>query len=173
MMLSLHTRLAPGESVRIYDQLLLPYELREKSRLRTRTVQGREVALLLQRGSVLRDGELLSGPDGLVVEVKAAAEAVYQVVCSDAGGLLRCAYHLGNRHTQVQLGDGWLRIRQDSVLKEMLQGLGAQVSAQQQSFEPESGAYSGGGHHHHGEHHPLAPVPVRQRIHRPSDSAGG
>ena len=52
----------------------------------------------------------------------------------------------------------------------MLAGLGAKVEEEQAAFEPESGAY-GGGHAHHddGGHHPLAPIPLRQKIHRPSD----
>ena len=164
-MLTLHTRVS-GE-LAVDDRLILPYELREKSRLRARTEAGQEVALLLQRGSVMRDGDLMSGPEGKIVQIVAAAEPVYQIASSDTHLLLRCAYHLGNRHTQVQLGDGWLRIRQDPVLKDMAEGLGASVSACDAPFEPEAGAYGGG--HHHGEHHALAPVPVRQRIHRPSD----
>ena len=61
------------------------------------------------------------------------------------------------------------------MLKQMLEGLGATVIEEEAQFEPESGAYSGGGHHHHhgdGHYHahgPLAPIPARQRIHRPSD----
>ncbi|MGG6739786.1 UNVERIFIED_CONTAM: ATP-binding cassette domain-containing protein, partial [Streptococcus suis] len=57
------------------------------------------------------------------------------------------------------------------VLKEMLEGLGARVSEELAAFEPEAGAY-GGGHHHHGDdhhHNPLAPIPLRQKIHRPGD----
>ena len=86
--------------------------------------------------------------------------------------LLRCAFHLGNRHTQAHIGNGFLRIRKDAVLKEMLEGLGAKVEEELAAFEPESGAY-GGGHHHHGDdgHHPLAPIPLRQKIHRPGDKA--
>jgi urease accessory protein len=99
------------------------------------------------------------------------------VVCDTPHNLLRCAFHLGNRHTQTQVGEGFLRIYQDSVLKEMLEGLGATVVEESAQFEPEAGAYSGGGHHHHdGESHshshahgPLAPIPKQQKIHRPSD----
>ena len=69
------------------------------------------------------------------------------------------------------LGKGFLRIRKDPVLKDMLRGLGAIVTEEHAPFEPESGAY-GGGHHHHDDAHPrnlLAPIPLRQKIHRPSD----
>jgi urease accessory protein len=167
-MLTLHTKIETAE--RIDGELILPYELREKSRLRARLTSGEEVALFAIRGTVLRDGDLLKGDDGRIVKVLAAAEATYRVTCSTPQELLRCAFHLGNRHTQAQVGSesgsGFLRIRQDTVLKDMLQGLGATVAEETAPFEPESGAY-GGGHHH--DHHPLAPIPLRQKIHRPGD----
>ena len=169
-MLTLQTKIATAET--IAAQLILPYELREKSRLLAQLPSGEEVAVFTTRGSVMRDGDLMQGDDGRVVQIIAAQEPTYKIVCGTAFELLRCAFHLGNRHTQAQLGDGFLRIRLDSVLKEMLQGLGADVIEELASFEPEAGAY-GGGHHHSGDdEHPrnlLAPIPLRQRIHRPSD----
>ncbi len=167
-MLTLHTKTEHVE--KIDGELVLPYELREKSRQRAQLASGEEVAVFTVRGTVLRDGDLLKGDDGRVVKVKAAPEATYKASCESPQALLRCAFHLGNRHTQAQVGDGWLRIRQDPVLKDMLAGLGAIVIDEQAPFEPESGAY-GGGHHHHGDaHHPLAPIPLRQKIHRPGDA---
>ncbi len=156
-----HTKV--GQAERIDAQLTLPYELREKCRLRATLSSGEEVAVFTERGSVLRHGDLLTGEDRRVVRVVAAPEAVLRVDCADPLTLLRCAFHLGNRHTQAQLGDGFLRIRADPVLKEMLAGLGARVTDELAPFEPEAGAY---GHGHDGGH-PLAPVPQRQRIHRP------
>ena len=171
-MLTLHTKTEKAE--KIDGQLILPYELREKSRLLANLVSGEDVAVFTVRGTVMRDGDLMLGNDGRVIQVLAAPEPTYKVECDHAFALLRCAFHLGNRHTQAQLGDGFLRIRKDTVLKEMLQGLGATVSEEMASFEPEAGAY-GGGHHHAGDdmhpHNPLAPIPVRQRIHRPSDKS--
>lgn len=167
-MLTLHTKVDQADH--IAGELKLPYELREKSRLRATLSSGEDVAVLTVRGTVLRDGDLLKGDDGRIVKVAAAPEATYRVACASPQALLRCAFHLGNRHTQAQVGDGWLRIRQDPVLKDMLTGLGANVVAEQAPFEPESGAY-GGGHHHAGEaHNPLAPIPLRQKIHRPGDA---
>lgn len=172
-MITLHTRVPSAE--RIDGELVLPFELREKSRQRAALTSGEEVAVLTVRGTVLRDGDLLRADDGRVVRIVAAPEATYRVGCATPQDLLRCAFHLGNRHTQAQVGadgGGFLRIRKDPVLKEMLEGLGATVREEQAPFEPESGAYGGhGGHgHHHGDHsHPLAPIPLRQKIHRPSD----
>lgn len=174
-MLTLHTKVASAET--IDGELVLPYELREKSRLRARLQSGEEVAVFTVRGTVLRNGDLLKGDDGRVVKIVAAPEATYRVECQTPRDLLRCAFHLGNRHTQAQVDGtadkGSLRIRKDAVLKDMLEGLGATVTEELAPFEPESGAY-GGGHHHHGDdnhHHPLAPIPLRQKIHRPSDKS--
>ena len=169
-MLTLNTKVDHAD--KIDGELILPYDQREKSRLRATLSSGEEVAVFTVRGTILRDQDLLRGDDGRIVRISAAREATYRVEGNTAQHLLRCAFHLGNRHTQAQVGDGFLRIRKDAVLKEMLEGLGARVNEELAAFEPESGAY-GGGHHHHGDdhHHPLAPIPVRQRIHRPGDQS--
>jgi urease accessory protein UreE len=168
-MLTLHTKvdLAPE----LYGRLVLAYDQREKCRLRARLESGEEVAIFTPRGTVLRDGDLLTGEDKRVVQVVAALEPTYAVYYSSAHVLARCAFHLGNRHTQVQIGAGVLRIRVDPVLKEMVEGLGARVVEETAVFEPEPGAYSGGGHSHRDDANLLAPVPLRQKIHRPSDPA--
>jgi urease accessory protein len=167
-MLSLHTKIAQADVV--HDELVLPYDRRERCRQRARLASGEEAALFLVRGTVLRDGDLLTGEGGRVVRVVAAPEPTYLVRCADATMLARCAFHLGNRHTQTQVGALWLRIRVDPVLKEMVAGLGAQVEEQMAKFEPEAGAYAGGHGHDHGHGGGLlAPVPLRQKIHRPAD----
>ena len=170
-MLTIHTKV--DHAADIGGELILPYELREKSRLRAALSSGEEVAVLTVRGTVLRDGDLLLGDDGRIIRIVAAAEPTYRVTCESPQALLRCAFHLGNRHTQAQVGDGYLRIRKDTVLKDMLTGLGATVTEEMASFEPESGAYGGGHHHHHDghAHNLLAPIPLRQKIHRPGDKS--
>ncbi|MEP6878177.1 MAG: urease accessory protein UreE, partial [Nitrosospira sp.] len=119
-MLTLKSRVGHADSVSA--QLILPYELRENSRLRTKLASGEEVAIFTERGTVLRNNDLLTGDDGRVVQIIAAQEPTYRIACDTPRELLRCAFHLGNRHTQTQVGEGFLRIYQDSVLKEMLEG---------------------------------------------------
>jgi urease accessory protein len=131
--------------------LVLPFELRQKSRLRTTTAEGEEIGLFLPRGSVLRDGECLRSDDGRIVRVTAADENLLEVRCADADALARAAYHLGNRHTPVQVGAGWLRLAADDVLAGMLRGLGATVTVVRAPFEPEAGAYAAGHHAHSAE----------------------
>ena len=134
----------------IRGQLKLPFELRQKTRLRTKLVSGEEVGLLLPRGEILRGGDLITASDGRVIEVVAEPEKLLHVECSTPMDLAKAAYHLGNRHVPVQVGEGFLRLAADHVLEEMLQKLGANVSAVEAPFEPEAGAYAGG-HHHEGE----------------------
>jgi urease accessory protein len=126
-------------------QLLLPFELRSRSRFRARLVSGEEVGVQLTRGQILRGGDRLLIEDGRVVEVRAAPESVSTVRTPDARLLARAAYHLGNRHVALQVGDGWLRYGHDHVLDDMVRGLGAEITVEQAPFEPEAGAY-------HGEH---------------------
>lgn len=127
----------------------LAYEARSRSRLRARISTGEEAAIVLDRGRVLRGGDLLLADDGRVVEVLAAPESVSTASGANAGALLRAAYHLGNRHVALQIGTGWLRYLHDHVLDDMVRGLGLAVNVEQAPFEPEAGAYgeSGGGHH--------------------------
>ena len=146
-------RVAPQD--RFDDRLVLPFERRQKSRLRTRLESGMEVGLFLERGTILREGDFLRTEEGMLVRVVAAPEQVYLVRCESGLQLTRAAYHLGNRHVPLEIGDGWLKLKRDSVLRDMLLGLGATVSAAELPFDPEAGAYGGG--HSHGDvsHRPI------------------
>jgi urease accessory protein len=126
------------------ETLKLPFDQRQKSRLRATLESGEEVGLILPRGTIMRGGDVVKTQDGRDVQVVAAPEKLLHI---EAASLARVAYHLGNRHVPVQVGDGFLRISEDHVLEEMLHKLGARVSRVEAPFEPEAGAY-GGGHRH-------------------------
>jgi len=137
----------PDYGVSVRGRLELPFELRQKSRLRTRLTDGEEVALVLPRGTVLRGGDWVVASDGRVIEIVARPESVLHVLCMSDTELVRAAYHLGNRNVPVQVGPGWLRIAADHVLEQMLRGMRAKVTALEAPFEPEAGAYAP--HHRH------------------------
>jgi len=132
----------------IDDVLLLPYEKRQKSRLRAQLKSGTEVGLTLPRGTVLRGGDCLLSDDGKVIAVQAEPEQTSKVISDDGLLLMRAAYHLGNRHVPLSVTKDGLRYLQDHVLDEMLIQLGLRVEHELAEFEPESGAYAGGHHHH-------------------------
>ncbi len=159
-MIELTRRLEPRETgAEPQASLTLPLEKRIRSRLRATLDDGREAGVFLDRGQVLRDGDLLASTDGLVVQVRAAAEPVSEVTCPDPLLLARACYHLGNRHVALQIREGRLRYQHDHVLDEMLRGLGLEPSFAEAPFEPEPGAYGGSahgsaqGHSHHTHAH--------------------
>jgi urease accessory protein len=157
-MISLRERLTDFNGT-VDDSVLLPFELRQRTRLRTVSHAGRDVGIFLERNAgerrALRGGDLLRSDCGLVVEVIAEHEPLMEVRSENALVLARLAYHLGNRHVHVQIGDGFLRTPEDYVLRDMLLQLGAQVVAVQAPFDAESGAY--GRHHHHAMAAPVEP----------------
>jgi|SRR5450830_63284 len=142
-------KLAQASRQQVDDQLVLPFDLRQKSRLRVTLLSGKEAALMLDRGTILRGGDLIQAEDGRVVEIVAANQDVTDVTAANQQALMCAAYHLGNRHVPLQVGDGWLRLEQDHVLNEMLVGLGMTTVNRLAPFEPEAGAYGGGHKHHH------------------------
>ena len=129
--------------------LTLPFEKRQKSRLRVSLDDKQEAALILERGSVLRHGDLLRADNGLIIEVRAANEEVAVISTKDPILLARACYHLGNRHIPLQIGEGWLRFQRDHVLEEMVKSLGLAAKHESSPFEPEGGAYSGHSSHSH------------------------
>jgi urease accessory protein len=63
--------------------------------------------VFLPRGSVVRGGDVLVAEDGSLIRVHAAAQPVLVVRhCTEHGSpfdLMRAAYHLGNRHVQLEV----------------------------------------------------------------------
>ena len=137
----------------------LDWDTRQKSRFDATDSLGRALGVFLPRGTVVRGGDVLVAEDGSLVRVEAAAQPVLVVRhCTQHGSpfdLTRAAYHLGNRHVQIELQPDHLKIEPDHVLAEMLQRMHLTVTQEEASFEPEAGAYAGGhGHgHSHGHGH--------------------
>lgn len=135
--------------------LRLTADERTRSRYRFVTDEQHEVALSLPRGTVLRDGDVLTDDTGVhFVRVLAKPEPVLTVRAPDPYALLRATYHLGNRHVPVELGRDYLRLSPDPVLAEMLRQLLLTVIEEVAPFRPEGGAYAAP---HHGAHARLAP----------------
>ena len=149
-MIVLSTRLS-AERRPASGRLVLPFEVRSRSRFRARLQSGEAVGVQLPRGEILRGGDQLLASDGRVIEVAAADEEVSTVRGEDGAQLARAAYHLGNRHVPLQIGAGWIRYGHDHVLDDMVRGLGLAVNIEAAPFEPEAGAYpvhAGAAHEH-------------------------
>lgn len=154
------TRRIPAAAT-VTGTVTLSVDSRIKSRLRVSLDDGRDAGLMLERGHLLRGGELLSDAEGThIVRVLAAPEAVSTVRSADPLLLARAAYHLGNRHVPLQVEAGLLRYQHDYVLDDMVRGLGLTVEAEQAPFEPEAGAYQSAPHTHNHNDHPFVRLPA-------------
>ena len=138
----------------------LDWDVRQKSRFAATDSAGRELAIFLPRGTLVRGGDVLVAEDGSMVRVIAALQPVLVIThCKNHGtpfDLTRAAYHLGNRHVPIELQPDHLKIEPDHVLADMLRAMHLIVTEQNLAFEPEGGAYAaghGGGHSHGGHGH--------------------
>ncbi|MES2184467.1 MAG: urease accessory protein UreE [Pseudomonadota bacterium] len=136
----------------------LDWDVRQKSRFDTTDSAGRHLGVFLPRGTLVRGGDVLVAEDGSLVRVIAAPQPVLRITpCAEHGSpfdLVRAAYHLGNRHVQIELKPDHLKIEPDHVLADMLRAMHLTVVEAVQAFEPEGGAYAahGSGGHAHGGH---------------------
>lgn len=136
----------------------LDWDTRQKSRFQATDNLGRELGVFLPRGTAVRGGDVLVAEDGSLVRVIAAPQPLLRITaCASHGSpfdLVRAAYHLGNRHVQIELQPDHLKIEPDHVLADMLRAMHLIVNAVEEGFEPEGGAYAAGGHgHSHGHGH--------------------
>src|SRR3979490_3151121 len=106
------------------DRVVLDASERHRRRLVITAERGTTLLLDLPHATTLRDGDGLVLDDGAVVRVIGKPEPLHEITAANAVGLARLAWHLGNRHADVQVVGERLRIRRDHVLAAMLEGLG-------------------------------------------------
>ncbi|WP_067869241.1 urease accessory protein UreE [Neptuniibacter marinus] len=147
-MLEVYERLGTHCHHQADSRVVLTHEQRDRGRLKLISDQGEEVRVFLERGKPLLVGEYLKTTCGRYIKVAGAVESVALASGDDWHQFSRACYHLGNRHTKIEVGERWLRIKPDHVLEEMLVQLGLVVTHEEAIFVPESGAYSHGHSHH-------------------------
>ncbi len=134
----------------------LDWDVRQKSRFDATDSAGRQLGIFLSRGTAVRGGDVLVAEDGSLVRVTAKPQPVLVITpCPDHGSafdLVRAAYHLGNRHVQIELQADHLKIEPDHVLADMLRAMHLTVVETVAAFEPEGGAYGAGAGQAHGQH---------------------
>ena len=130
------------------DAVTLAYVDRHRRRIRLVADSGVAFLLDLPRAQHFADGDGLELDTKGYVRVCAALEPVLEIDAVDRAGLLRIAWHLGNRHLAVQVVGDRLRIREDHVIAEMVSGLGGRITRLEAAFDPEFGAYAGALYHH-------------------------
>ncbi|WP_417842364.1 urease accessory protein UreE [Thalassospira sp.] len=155
-----HIPVGQNHAAEMHGTVTLAFADRHRRRIRLYDDAGAPFLLDLPHAVRLGDGDHLKLADGGVIVVCAAAEPVLTITCAGPIAAARMAWHIGNRHTPMQvLKDGRLRIIEDHVLRDMIIGLGGVVDSEIAPFDPERGAYHGlagnaqeNGHHHGHDH---------------------
>jgi urease accessory protein len=135
------------------DTIALDAHDRHRRRVVLTAEGGTRFLLDLPQPVALHDGDGLKLDDGTMVRIVGRPEPLVEIAAADGHALARLAWHIGNRHVDVQIIGERLRIRRDHVIEDMLRGLGAQLTAVEAPFDPEGGAYEHGHDHRHGHHH--------------------
>src|SRR5476649_2647579 len=133
------------------DRVVLDAGDRNRRRIVLTGENGTEFLLDFAKPVSLRDGDGLVLDDGAIVLVAGEPEKLVEISAGSALDCVRLAWHLGNRHTDVQIVGDKIRIRRDHVLEDMLRGLGAKLTPLEAPFDPEAAAPSH--EHSHAHHH--------------------
>ena len=119
------------------DHVVLDAADRHRRRMVLTGETGTPFLLDLPAATVLGDGDGLVLEDGSIIRVAGLAEPLVELSASTPMDLVRLAWHLGNRHADVQIATGKLRVRRDHVLEDMAKRLGATLVAVEAPFVPE------------------------------------
>ena len=130
------------------DRVVLDASERHRRRVVLTGERGTALLLDLPDATALRHGDGLLLDDGSIVEVAGKPEPLCEIAAASEAQRMRLAWHIGNRHIEVQIVGDKLRIRRDHVLEAMLIGLGARLTPIEAPFDPEGGAYAHGDHGH-------------------------
>ena len=132
----------------VMSTVTLSFVDRFRRRIKMTDDEGTDFLLDLADAVQLGEGDALLLEEGGLIAVRAADEDVLDIQCESKVDTARIAWHIGNRHTPIQvLEEGSLRITYDHVLQHLVEGLGAKTVRKHAAFSPEPGAYAGGGPH--------------------------
>ena len=103
----------------------------------------KEIILQLPREGKLNDGDILStNKTNFYVEIIAKTENLIEISSNSKIELIKTAYHLGNRHVEVEIEENILLTKGDYVIENMLKNFNVDIIHTQKKFFPEIGAHS-------------------------------
>ena len=121
-----HLRVDPADLVgRTRDVLSLTWEERRWTRKCLVTALGREVALALPTGSLLRPGEVIALEEGWYLVVEGRPEPVIAISAPGRDEAVRLAFEVGNRHFPLAIDGDHLLVPDDSAMEQMVTRLRA------------------------------------------------
>ena len=124
-------------------KLTLSSEERRILRGKRLTDCDQEIILQLPRNGNLNDGDILStNKSHFYVEIIAKTEDLIEISSNSRFELIKTAYHLGNRHVEVEIEEDILLTKSNYVIKNMLLNFKVDVKNTMKKFFPERGAHS-------------------------------
>ena len=103
----------------------------------------KEIILQLPREGKLNDGDiLLTDESNFYVEIIAKTESLIEISSKSKIELIKTAYHLGNRHVEVEIEEDILLTKGDYIIENMLKNFNVDIVNTQKKFFPERGAHS-------------------------------
>src|SRR5438552_7708064 len=85
------------------DCVVLDAQERHRRRIVLTGERGTTFLLDLPQATALRDGDGLVLEDGAIVRVAGRPEPLVEIAAADAHELARLAWHIGNRHVDVEI----------------------------------------------------------------------
>ena len=103
----------------------------------------KEIVLQLPREGKLNDGDiLLTNNSNFYVEIIAQKENLIEISSNSKIELMKAAYHLGNRHVEVEICKDFILTKSDYGIEHMLNNFNVELISTQKKFFPETGAHS-------------------------------
>ena len=101
-----------------------------------------EIILQLPRDGKLNDGDILStNQSNFYVEIIAKTENLIEISSSSEIEIIKAAYHLGNRHVEVEIEKEILLTKSDYIIENMLKNFNVDIVNTKKKFFPETGAH--------------------------------
>ena len=126
-----------------FFELTLSSDQRRSLRGRRVSDCNQEIILQLPRKGKLNDGDILStNESNFYVEIIAKTENLIEISSNSKIELIKTAYHLGNRHVEVEIQEDILLTKSDYVIENMLKNFNVDIVNTQKKFFPERGAHS-------------------------------
>ena len=102
----------------------------------------KELFLQLPREGMIKDGDIFrTNQENIFICVKARIENLFQIHTSSKLNMLKLSYHLGNRHIRMEINDNYLFVKEDHVIKNLLESFDAEIKLVNKKFFPEIGAF--------------------------------
>jgi urease accessory protein UreE len=138
--------IGPGYDSYRRDTLTLTWEERRQGHGRRRSDRGLEFAISLPGSTILKEGDcMVLEQERTIVGVVEAREPVYIVRPKTPQDWAYYAYHVGNRHQQVMIGETELVFLQSPAVRSLLDQLHVHFETDQRPF---TAALANVGHSH-------------------------